>query len=82
MAEARRYLGNRCSRCGDPYCKLYFHHVDPALKVERVTALFSHAAQVFWDEVEKCILLCRSCHVITHAEEELAPRPVLEAAPF
>jgi hypothetical protein len=73
--------GKLCKRCGNPPGEgevLHFHHRDPSTKSFNVAA--GARGRVWADvlaEVEKCDLLCRSCHSITHAEMNRSPQEVL-----
>jgi hypothetical protein len=65
--RAIRYLGGKCSGCGnDNVFVLNFHHVSG--KDELVSRIFSSDGK--WKRVEKeikkCILLCRNCHIEEH----------------
>lgn len=62
MAEARRYLGSVCVVCGTDR-RLQFDHIDPLTKVAEISVLWSHSREVFFDEVEKCQLLCSENHL-------------------
>lgn len=64
------YLGGRCEKCGTgilaiPGDGLHFDHVDPLNKSFQIGS--SRASTVsesrFWEEVEKCQLLCKPCHL-------------------
>ncbi|WP_152985464.1 hypothetical protein [Pseudomonas taeanensis] len=79
-AQLYGYLGNSCSHCGksvDEMVARYgtfnrmfeFHHVDPSEKHPQYSALMNRtlsADQI--EEVDKCVLLCRECHGIVHAQ--------------
>jgi hypothetical protein len=62
LAAARDQLGNRCAQCGHDGSteRLEFDHIDPSTKSFGLTRSASESA--FWTEVEKCQLLCRTCH--------------------
>ena len=59
-----------CSHCGailEPVC-MDLHHVDPATKEGTIASLVhgSVPLEVIKKEVEKCIILCVSCHRLYH----------------
>ena len=54
-------LGGRCAYCGVRK-RLQFDHVDPAAKVDNVSSLIEKNISLFWEEVDKCQLLCQDCH--------------------
>lgn len=62
------YLGGQCRICGYNRfdCALDVHHLDPSLK----DPLFKHMRYWAWErvvkELEKCVLLCKNCHVALH----------------
>ena len=60
-AEALVYLGSQCAWCGVTE-KLEFDHKDPATMSFRIANGLINKAEVFWAEVDKCQLLCRTCH--------------------
>lgn len=71
MEEARERLGGACEGCGDTG-ELQFDHYDPTTKVAEVgTVLTRQGLDAFWEEVEKCQLLCPDCHKLkTRSERE------------
>lgn len=70
-AEAIAHLGGCCQGCGfDLPVGLQFHHRDPQEKLFEVGgAGLTKPEAVFWAEVEKCDLLCGTCHLIRHSQE-------------
>jgi hypothetical protein len=74
------YRGNQCSHCGKSVEEMVarygtfnrmfeFHHINPSEKHPEYTALMNKtlsAEQI--EEVDKCVLLCRDCHGIVHAQ--------------
>lgn len=69
-------LGGKCSRCGyDEFLAgLDFHHING--KDLNVATLIARSARNtdsqlnrLFNEVEKCILLCRNCHNAYHAKQ-------------
>jgi hypothetical protein len=68
VTQARIMLGSACAHCGSTE-DLEFDHIDPATKSGLIIDLASRRADVFWAEVRKCQLLCRSCHRAKTAAE-------------
>jgi len=69
---AIEYLGGKCSRCswtGLP-AGFDFHHVNGDDKEFQI----GNAANISWDrltkELDKCELLCKSCHSIAHSKHD------------
>ena len=69
--EARQKLGGKCVWCGTVE-NLEFDHIDPAQKLFTVAA-FPYSAELWWKEVEKCRLLCKTCHK-KHSDAEMAAK--------
>lgn len=79
-AQQYKYKGNRCASCGmgveemierfDTFSRMFeLHHVDPDQKDPDYNNLIKQnlsTKQV--DELDKCILLCRNCHGLVHAQ--------------
>jgi hypothetical protein len=79
-AQLYEYRGNHCSHCGKSVEEMVarygsfnrmfeFHHVDPSEKHPQYSTLMNRtlsAEQI--EEVDKCVLLCRDCHGIVHAQ--------------
>ena len=64
--------GGRCSRCGGTD-RLEVDHVDPANKSMNPTAVWSLKKEKRRQELDKCQILCHSCH----AEKTFAPKPIV-----
>lgn len=74
------FKGNRCSACGrtvqemldcyGTFDRLFeFNHIDPALKHPDYDNLIRRVISTEQlDELDKCVLLCRQCHGIVHAQ--------------
>jgi NAD-dependent dihydropyrimidine dehydrogenase PreA subunit len=66
ISHYKKKLGGCCAKCG--YAKsqygLDFHHVTPGEKEFELSALISRgsAHEVIMAEIDKCILLCATCH--------------------
>jgi hypothetical protein len=69
--EAKKKLGGKCIWCGTTE-NLEFDHIDPAQKQFTISA-FPYSAELWWKEVEKCRLLCKSCHK-RHSDVEMAAK--------
>lgn len=57
-----------CLYCGvhHPLC-LDFHHRDPTLKSFSVSTVHTTNISRLMEEVEKCGVVCRNCHMLLHA---------------
>lgn len=64
--------GKSCEICKEKYplC-LDFHHKDPKDKLNSVSDLVirGYAREVILKEIDKCIVLCKNCHVKQHYKE-------------
>jgi len=68
-------LGSRCVDCGfisEEFPEAFdFHHLDPAIKEDKVSSLIARGRS--WEDIEieirKCDLICCRCHRIRHARE-------------
>jgi len=61
---------SECCKCGlkhKPYL-LEFHHLDPSTKYKSVTNLQFNAygMKLIKDEIRKCVMICRNCHMEFH----------------
>lgn len=65
--QAVAYLGGSCKICGYDKCvsALDFHHRDPRQKDFVISGKMSWA--VIEPELDKCVLLCATCHREVHA---------------
>ena len=71
--EAIRRMGSKCCRCGYDKCvrALEFHHSDPNKKEFGLAANgVCHTWEDFWNEAQKCELLCSNCHAEIHEDED------------
>lgn len=61
-----------CAKCG--YSKVAgamdYHHIDPKTKSGQVGQLIYGSMDKFMEEVDKCILLCATCHREFHHYEK------------
>ena len=69
--EAKQKLGGKCVWCGTME-NLEFDHIDPSQKLFTISA-FPYSAEMWWKEVEKCRLLCKSCHK-KHSDAEMTAK--------
>ena len=55
-----------CMRCGynEDGSKLHFHHRDPSTKIFGISSALNYSPQRIQEEIDKCDLLCISCHCI------------------
>lgn len=60
MTEARGLLGAKCALCGSTK-DLQFDRIDRKTKTYEVTRFKS--VQSLFEELKKCQLLCRACHI-------------------
>ena len=70
--EAIKRFGGKCSICGYNKCvrALEFHHLDPNKKEFGLGANGNtHNWEDFWNEVQKCILVCSNCHAEIHEND-------------
>jgi len=58
-----------CALCTNT-TSLEFHHIDPATKIEGISRMISMdlGMDSIFAEVEKCEVLCKSCHKMIHDE--------------
>lgn len=56
-------LGGKCVNCGSTE-NLQFDHIDPASKEIKLTACLTQNIDRIQNEISKCQLLCRKCHII------------------
>lgn len=64
--EAVDKLGGLCYDCGSSD-NLEFDHIDPATKSFTIASGSSFSEERFWQEIDKCQLLCFECHKKKHA---------------
>ena len=62
---------NGCQICGynDDVENIHFHHIDPSTKFLEVGNLVAwrYSLKAIDEEIEKCAILCSSCHSKVHA---------------
>lgn len=57
-----------CADCSIHEGTLLHHHLDPAIKLNVVSHMFSYSREKVDAEIAKCVVLCRPCHLRRHAE--------------
>lgn len=64
LALARERLGGRCYGCGSTEALDFDHtdHTDRTTKIRKISEATNWSLVRFLAEVDKCQLLCRSCH--------------------
>lgn len=62
-AWAHEYLGNKCANCGST-SNLEIDHVDPTNKSFSFGKGWGKPLAILQEELNKCQLLCKSCHDI------------------
>jgi len=60
--DAKEFLGGKCNKCGSVE-DLQFDHIDPKTKSFPIGTMWSVSEERFWNELKKCQLLCRKCHI-------------------
>lgn len=60
-----------CSDCGTHDGLLDHHHIDPTTKKYNISQMASCSPDTLEEELEKCAVLCRSCHKKRHAKERM-----------
>ena len=69
--EAKQKLGGKCVWC-ETTENLEFDHIDPAQKSLTIGKL-DCSLELWWKEVDKCRLLCKTCHK-KHSDAEMAAK--------
>jgi len=69
-SKAIEYKGGKCIRCGYDKCPaaLDFHHRDPLLKDPNWSFSKNRSLDKIKDELDKCDLVCKTCHAEIHWE--------------
>lgn len=67
MMAAKWWLGEKCTNCGKEGLQYQqLDHIDPTSKTKthslRQLATWKDGS-LFWEEVDKCQLLCANCHI-------------------
>jgi hypothetical protein len=67
--QAVKLFGGKCADCNKSYIDEFFdfHHKDPQQKDAQISVMFGSTT---WEnvlrELEKCVMLCKYCHVLRH----------------
>lgn len=61
--EYLEQLGGQCIDCSVEY-DLEFDHVDPSTKLFPIGKLLNFSKVKRDEEIKKCVLRCKSCHII------------------
>jgi len=70
IQQCRALLGGKCVKCGCTE-KLEFDHIDPLTKTASISRLLANGNKADLEkELQKCQLLCNSCHVAKTAEKK------------
>lgn len=65
-------LGGKCARCAST-TNLELDHIDKSTKLINVSKLWTNREEDFLAELQKCQILCSSCHKIKTNEENNEP---------
>jgi len=70
--EAVKYKGGECMHCGykKSVSAMDFHHIDPSQKDKNWKNLRQNSLERIKNELDKCDLLCKNCHVTVHHKRE------------
>lgn len=64
------YIGGiKCNKCGfthSTFAPFDFHHIDPSTKDVSISDAINRSWNNLVKEVDKCILLCATCHRLEH----------------
>lgn len=74
--KALAYLGNKCANCGSTD-RLEFDHIDPTTVSFRISQKLAAAWVVLKAELDKCQLLCHTCHWIKTCKESAKTSHIL-----
>ena len=69
-----------CMRCGynEDGSKLHFHHRDPSTKLFEIGSGVLYSSQKIQEEIDKCDLLCITCHNIVEPRKGPNSRSTLD----
>jgi 5-methylcytosine-specific restriction endonuclease McrA len=81
LTEAKEKLGGKCVWC-ETTKNLQFDHINDAIKKYNVANAVRNTREVFWNEVEKCQLLCYKCHNKKSAAQRKAKQDLWLSLPF
>lgn len=66
-AEMIQILGGKCADCGTT-ANLEFDHKDRSTKAFNISKMYGYSMDTLKDELAKCQLLCKDCHLIKTKE--------------
>lgn len=78
--EAKQKLGGKCEICGTTE-NLEFDHIDPATKKHTIGNL-NCSMESWWNEVDKCRLLCKEHHKMVSDAEMSAKQDYWLSLPY
>lgn len=62
-SEAISYLGGKCKKCGS-INSLEIDRIERSKKEVNLSRTLNCSLKRFWNEINKCQLLCKDCHII------------------
>lgn len=62
-------LGGKCVKCGTTE-RLEFDHIDKTTKKYKITSGLCYSLDRLFEEVDKCQLLCKPCHIQKSIEQD------------
>ncbi len=74
IASFIEYLGGKCMECGSTI-HLEIDHIDRTLKAFSPTSFYDRKWEIVKEELDKCQLLCKSCHLIKSWKNGDIPLP-------
>lgn len=62
------FKDKECANCHKKWneVNLVYHHIIPNQKIDGIGRLYYKSDEIIINEIKKCIVLCRSCHMILH----------------
>lgn len=73
--DYQKLLESHCNKCGSTE-DLQFDHIDPKTKSFTISKLMNYSKEKVLEELRKCQLLCKSCHLHKSQEEgSLSKKP-------
>ena len=84
LNELKEYkVSQTCQKCGNgKYYLLEFHHMDPSTKDGDVSTLAkTKGKRAVWDEIAKCVVLCKNCHSDFHHLERTSSITIFDYLP-
>jgi len=79
--RAYEYKGGKCEDCGaipfESSLRFEFHHIDPSTKGSHWGGIKRRNWEIQKEELDKCVLLCKPCHMKRHTDFNRGLRPTL-----